>query len=296
MNTGLVERSGEYIWSLFLALFTVFALWETFRPRTRPVLSTARRWIWHGLLLVAGNWSAQWVFRIGSVGVALAVAESPYGLLNRSFLPLPMRFVLTLLAVDFLHYAIHVAFHRFSWLWRFHQVHHSDADYDLTTGLRFHPVETVLTEGLTLIAVAGLAPPPLALLIAQLITLAQDLFEHSNVRVPERVVQWLRPVLITPELHRVHHARDFDTQHTNFGTIFPWWDRLWGTYHAVPCDGGPDFPVGLESVTPECSIGPRHLLLAPFRSQVPSLPRGVEATIAASAPTGATPSPTAPRV
>ncbi|MCU0247428.1 MAG: sterol desaturase family protein [Bryobacter sp.] len=289
MNTAFVERSGEYIWSFFLAVFTVFAVWETLRPRTRPVLSTARRWLWHGLLLVAGNWTAQWVFRIGSVGVALAVAESPYGLLNRSWLPLPVRFVLTLLAVDLLHYAVHVGFHRFPWLWRFHQVHHSDADYDLTTGLRFHPVETILTEGLTLLAVGVLAPPPIALLIAQLITLAQDLFEHSNVRVPERVVRWLRPILITPELHRVHHALEVGSQNTNFGTIFPWWDRLGGTYNAVPCDGGPDFPVGLITVAPETSLKPSHILLAPFRSQSAPRPQAAEAVTAASAPTGATP-------
>ena len=256
----LLQEGNAAAWVILGGFFAI-ALAETFWPRRTLLLSLSRRWIHHGLLFGLNTLLASIVFRIGSVAFAVLAASSPYGLLNRGVPPYASRFLLGFLFLDLLHYWRHYLYHRAAWLWRVHQVHHGDPDFDLTIGFRFHPMELLLTQGLNLAAIALLAPPPAAVLAAELATLFQDLFEHGNLAIPAAVDRWLRLLLITPDMHRIHHSRSAPEQLANYGTIFPWWDRMFGTYLHDPAGPQDQIELGLEGV----GAGPSMSLWASLR-------------------------------
>jgi sterol desaturase/sphingolipid hydroxylase (fatty acid hydroxylase superfamily) len=250
---------------LFLA-FTAVALWESFRPRRSETRPTLRRWGHNGVLLVLTN-AVGFLLRLTPVAVASAASANPYGLLSRPAVPLAAQMVLAFLALDLLRYFQHRVLHVVEVFWRLHQVHHSDDHYDLTTGVRFHPLEAVVTQSTYLCAIALLAPPVEAVLLFELVAVAQNFFLHANVRIPDVWERLLRRVLITPEMHRVHHSMRLDEQNTNFGFIFPVWDHLLGTYRAAPAGGHEALRFGLHewSDQPAPTLG--TLLRMPFGSR-----------------------------
>jgi len=247
-----------------LLAFGVFAVWETFRPRRPLVSSTARRWVNHAILSFVAHVSLIWIYRVSGVVVASAVAGSRYGLLNREILPYSVRFVLAIVLLDLLRYSQHYLNHALSLLWRIHRVHHSDSDYDWSTGLRFHPVEVLLTQGTYLAVIAIVAPPPLAVLVLELADIVVNFFVHANVALPQWLDLRLRWFLITPDMHRIHHSDEIAEQNSNFGVVFPWWDRLFGTYLREPAAGQDKMRIGLRE-SPG-NMGMAGMLTQPFRS------------------------------
>jgi sterol desaturase/sphingolipid hydroxylase (fatty acid hydroxylase superfamily) len=215
---------------VFLGALFTFALIETFRPLRPPKLSTPRRWLNHGILLALNTILNLLLFRGGAVVFSVLAASRGYGLFPHVALPYAVRFVIGFAAVDLAHYASHYTYHRIAVLWRIHRVHHADPEFDVTTGFRFHPVEVMLTQAFLFGLIALLGPPPLAVLATQLATIFEDIFEHANVEIPKRLDRFLRLFLITPSLHCIHHSVLIPEQNSNFGTILPWWDRLFGTY------------------------------------------------------------------
>jgi sterol desaturase/sphingolipid hydroxylase (fatty acid hydroxylase superfamily) len=250
---------------LFLLAFVILAVWETFRPRRVAVASTARRWTSHAALWLISDVAVGWIYRASIVVTAAAVSGSRYGLLNREIVPFWARCAIAVLLLDLVRYGQHYLYHSVGVLWRIHKVHHADPDYDWSTGLRFHPVEALLTHGSYLAIVAGIAPPPAAVFGLELANIAVNFFVHANVAPPRAVDALLRHVLITPDIHRIHHSAVVAEQNTNFGVVFPWWDRLFGSYLPEPSAGQDKMAFGLPEIARERDLSLGAMLSLPLR-------------------------------
>ena len=250
---------------MLLVTFTICAVWETLRPRRVLVASTPRRWANHAVIWLLSDFAVVWIYRAGAVLVASSVSANPYGLLNRDWAPLAVRFAAAILLLDLVRYGQHYVYHAIPALWRIHRVHHSDPDYDWSTALRFHPVEVLLTQGTYLGVIAILAPPVVAVLALQLADAAVSFFVHANVALPAWAERMLRRVVITPDIHRIHHSEDIADHNRNYGIIFPWWDRLFGTYLPEPAAGQDAMTIGLKGVAGQRELGLIGMLSDPFQ-------------------------------
>lgn len=258
---------GRLKWILLLAAFTACALWETFAPRRKLAASAAWRWSQNAALDFLFNSPLVWLLRLNAVFVAFWVQDRGYGLLHRLPLFWWLRFAAGILLLDLLRYAQHLLYHHNSLLWRVHQVHHSDPDFDWSTGLLFHPGELLVTQGSYLAAIILLAPPPAAVIALELLTAAQNFFVHANVRMPHGLERGLRRIFITPEMHRIHHSADLVEQSTNFGDVFPWWDRFFGTYRHDPAAGHERMKIGLAELGDHRGLNVLAMLALPFRGK-----------------------------
>ena len=263
-----MTNSGEYALAMrlgaFLAVFVVMAAWELVAPR-RTLQAGRRRWPHNlGLMLVDTA-----ILRIVAPGAAVAtalLAESRgWGLLNIVGLPAWASVPIAVAMLDLAIYAQHVAFHRFAPLWRLHRVHHSDPDIDVTTGVRFHPVEILLSMGIKCVAVAVAGAPVLAVVAFEVLLNACSMFNHSNVRIAPRTDAALRKVLVTPDLHRTHHSIDPREQFSNFGFCVPWWDRLFRTYRAHSLGDTTTMPLGVAGISGVDAVRLDRLLVQPLR-------------------------------
>jgi sterol desaturase/sphingolipid hydroxylase (fatty acid hydroxylase superfamily) len=258
---------GSAYWAYaVLFVFGVVAWAEAVRPRRRLMHELVPRWTRHTVLWLVNIGFSFVILPTSEFAVALHVADSPFGLLNHQSIPFAARFVLAVVLLDLVRYAAHRVYHRLTLLWWIHQAHHSDTDFDVSTGFRFHPAEVVLSNLLYLGIIALLAPPPLAVLCVAFLTMAQDLLEHSNVAIPERVDRALRFVLVTPDMHRIHHSDVFSEQNANFGTIFTWWDRMFGTYQSSPSFPHSTMGLGLDSIPDGGKLGILAMLAIPFHA------------------------------
>jgi Sterol desaturase len=256
------QHEGSLKWAWLLLAFVIFALWETYYPRRVLVASTARRWSSHALLSFFCNTLAAWLFRVSAVVIALA---NHHGLLHRQTLPFAIRCLIAVLLLDLLRYGQHYMYHAVSVLWRVHQVHHADPDYDWSTSLRFHPGEVLLSQGIYLAAILILGPPVAAVFFLELADIAQNTFVHANIALPLWIEAPLRRLLITPDMHRIHHSGEVSDQNTNFGTIFPWWDKLFGTYRQEAL-AGDKMRVGLQGIGIQQGVSLLGMLTLPFRT------------------------------
>jgi sterol desaturase/sphingolipid hydroxylase (fatty acid hydroxylase superfamily) len=257
-------RLSTYV---LLSAFAIFAVWETFRPRRPLVAPVGRRWTHAALLAFVVNSPLGWIYPATAVVLASVVSTSRYGLLNRG-LPFWVRFFVGFVLLDLLRYAQHRLYHAIPVLWRIHRVHHSDPDCDWSTSLLFHPAELLLTQGTYLGVIALLAPPPAAVLCLELVTIALNIFEHANISIPSRADTAIRRIFITPDVHHTHHSSAFSDQNTNFGTIFSFWDRLFGTYLPVPAAGYGNLRMGLPELEGQRGLNVLGMLALPFRKIV----------------------------
>jgi sterol desaturase/sphingolipid hydroxylase (fatty acid hydroxylase superfamily) len=221
----------ERIWCYVLVLaFASTALAETFVPFRSSKSSTSGRWISNWMLLIVSNVLAMSAYQFSGFALALAVRTSSHTAFNRVSLPYWAQFAISFAAFDLIGYFSHRLFHAIAFMWRAHQVHHSESDLDLTTSFRFHPLEVLFSQGLSLSTIALLGPPPAAVWVHALAVIVLDFFEHGNFYIPETVDRALRLLIITPAMHRLHHSEVIPEQNTNFGTLFSIWDRLFGTF------------------------------------------------------------------
>jgi len=261
------QIEARAFWLVMAASFLLMAVWESLRPHRDLSVPGDRRWSRHGILLIVSSVTSVAIYRIGPVVVAASMVHSGFGLFHQIALPYALRFILTILLLDFVRYAVHWTQHHVPILWRMHQVHHSDPDFDLSTGARVHPLEMVLMQGVTLTAVALLAPPVAAVLTVELITCFQVFFAHANVSMPARLETYLRRVMVTPRMHRIHHSDDAREQSRNLSDIFPWWDHLFRTYLAASASGDRS-SVGMKGLQNTASLDLWFMLSQPFRRQV----------------------------
>ncbi len=247
----------------FAAIFSAVALGEKMAPRRILLKSKFRRWISNlGMQMID---AAVLIFLpVFPVGFALLCAQNGWGLLNHfQAAPLP-AVILGVLVLDFIIYLQHRMFHRVPLLWRVHMVHHTDQDIDVTTALRFHPLEILISLLIKFAAVAAIGAPPLAVLIFEIILNGAAMFNHGNLCIPPALDRILRLVLITPDMHRVHHSVIARETNSNYGFSVPWWDRLLGTYLAQPREGHDRMKIGLNGYHDDRSLKLPSLLAMPF--------------------------------
>ena len=232
--------------SAFLGILVVMAAWEVAAPRRRREIPRLLRWTNNPGIVVADTILVRLTFPVAAVGLALVAAERGWGVFNLIEAPVWVAFLVSLVVLDLVIYLQHVLFHAVPALWRLHRMHHADLDFDVTTGLRFHPVEIVLSMGLKLAVVALLGPPAAAVLVFEVLLNGTAMFNHSNIRIPLRLDRVLRLIVVTPDMHRVHHSVIPREANSNFGFNLPWWDRLFGTYRAQPAEGHDAMTIGIE--------------------------------------------------
>jgi len=248
----------------FLSLFAILALAEALAPRRKRSVIRWYRWANNLLIVLINTLVLRLLFPAAAVGLALYVESKGWGVLPLLGLPTPVTIVLSLLLLDLTIYGQHVAFHKVPLLWRFHRMHHADVDFDVTTGLRFHPGEIILSMGIKFAAIAALGAPPVAVLLFEIILASTSMFNHSNLRLALSADAVLRLVLVTPDMHRVHHSVVPEETDSNFGFNLPWWDRLFGTYRAQPDAGHERMQIGLRTFRTERDLRIDRMLVQPF--------------------------------
>ena len=251
----------------FFSVLVLMALWETLAPRRERVASRWRRSFNNLLLVVVASLLVRIIPVLSAVAAANWATRHNWGLLNQISAPGWLKGLITLISLDLLIYAQHVATHRVPMLWRLHQVHHADLDLDATSGVRFHPLEILFSMGVKVVAVTLLGASYEAVLVFEVGLNAAAMFNHGNVRLPLWCDRWLRWIIVTPDMHRVHHSIRPEETHSNFGFQLPWWDWLFRTYRSQPRDAHEHLTLGLPTLRTEVETVPlTAMLMMPFQS------------------------------
>lgn len=247
----------------FITLFILVAWWETRRPRRPLTEPRTGHWRTNLALLVTDVLVLRFTLGAAALMTAEYSLQHGWGWFNSVEWPGWLEFVLALLLLDFALYLQHVLSHALPVFWRLHRVHHTDLDFDLSTGVRFHPLEILLSMLYKMAVVAALGAPVWAVLVFEVILNGASVFNHGNVHIPEKTDRWLRWFVVTPDMHRVHHSSVVNETNSNFGFSISVWDRLCGTYRAQPALGQQEFEVGLKECRARLGLG--ALLWLPFR-------------------------------
>ena len=269
MNGELGIRLGA-----FLAVCLLMAAWERAAARRKLLLSRTLRWPANLGILALDTALVRLIFSASSYALALRAQAAGWGLLNAYPLPGWLKVALGVILLDLVIYLQHVMFHAVPAFWRLHMMHHADLDFDFTTGGRFHPAEILLSVGIKMGAVAALGAPPLAFLLFEVLLNAASMFNHGNVSLPPALDRVLRFVVVTPDMHRVHHSVVPGETNSNFGFNLPWWDRILGTYRDRPAAGHDGMTIGLARFQEERRQTLPWLLLLPFRRGAGRYPIG----------------------
>jgi sterol desaturase/sphingolipid hydroxylase (fatty acid hydroxylase superfamily) len=250
--------------SFFFASFALMAVWELVSPRRTLTTSKTVRWVSNLGITFLNPVVVRIAAPLLPVGMALLAQKNGWGLLNNVILPYWLEVAVALIVLDLVIYLQHVMFHTVPVFWRLHMMHHADLDFDVTTGLRFHPIEMILSMGIKLSTVALLGPPALAVLIFEILLNGTSMFNHGNIRLPNIIDRTLRLFVVTPDMHRVHHSVTIRETNSNFGFNFPWWDRLLGTYRDQPAAGHEGMTIGLSQFRDPRRLTLLWLLALPF--------------------------------
>ncbi|MEO7940418.1 MAG: sterol desaturase family protein [Burkholderiaceae bacterium] len=230
---------------LFALAFVAMAAWEWLAPRRVPTTPRRARWPSNMAVVVLNTVLVRVLFPLTAVAWADRLARDSDGPMHGLPVPAWLAVVLALVLLDLVIYLQHRVLHAVPWLWRLHRMHHADTEFDVTNGLRFHPLEILLSMLVKFAAIAAIGAPALAVLVFEIMLNATAIFNHANARIPlglDRVLRW---VVVTPDMHRVHHSVLREETDSNFGFNLPWWDRWFGTYRAQPRDGHLGMRIGL---------------------------------------------------
>ncbi len=249
----------------FASVFAVMLAWERLAPRRTARRPRGARWPNNLGVFLVGTVLVRALFPAAAIGAALTAAARGWGLLNALALPTAIEILIAVVLLDFAIWAQHLAFHAVPALWRLHRMHHTDPDFDVTTGLRFHPLELIVSMLIKFGAVALIGAPVTAVLVFEVLLNASSMFNHGNVRLPLSLDRALRWLIVTPDMHRVHHSWDPHETNANFGFTLPWWDRLFGTYVPQPREGHAAMTIGLREFRAPGELRLDRLLSQPFR-------------------------------
>jgi sterol desaturase/sphingolipid hydroxylase (fatty acid hydroxylase superfamily) len=249
----------------FVGVFAAMAAWEVLAPRREQKLARMARWPGNIGIVFLDTILVRLVFPMTAVGLALVAEARAWGLFHALNLPAWVKVLLAVAALDLAIYLQHVLFHAVPALWRLHRMHHADLEIDVTTGARFHPIEILLSMGIKLGVVAALGAPTIAVLAFELMLNATSMFNHSNVRMPVWLDHALRWIVVTPDMHRVHHSIVVRETNSNFGFNLPWWDHLFGTYRGRPAAGHEGMTLGIEQFRAPAEQRLDRMLTQPFR-------------------------------
>jgi sterol desaturase/sphingolipid hydroxylase (fatty acid hydroxylase superfamily) len=264
---SVIHLAGEPLirLSAFVGVFLVMAAWEILAPRREQKLGRGTRWPGNIGIVFLDTVVVRLLFPTTAVGLALVAEARGWGLFHALHLPEWASVPLGVVALDLAIYLQHVLFHAVPALWRLHRMHHADLETDVTTGARFHPIEILLSMVLKLGVVAALGVPAVAVLAFEVLLNATSMFNHSNVCMPTRIDRVLRWVVVTPDMHRVHHSIVARETNSNFGFNLPWWDRLFGTYRDQPAAGHAAMIIGIEQFRGSAEQRLDRMLTQPFR-------------------------------
>ena len=232
---------------VFVGLFAVLALLEFLVPRRKLRYSKPRRWLTNWSIVLIDSAVVRLLFASAAVGGAIWADSNQLGLFNNIEAPHWLAVLFSFVVLDFAIWASHVASHKIPILWRVHRMHHSDVDFDVTTAIRFHPIEIVLSMLWKLLVVVLLGAPHQAVLLFEIALNGFAMFNHSNLRLPQKVDQIVRLLIVTPDMHRVHHSIFNRETDSNYGFNLSIWDRIFGTYIDQPKDGHLNMKIGLEN-------------------------------------------------
>ena len=261
---SLIEHEPLIRSGAFLAVFAAVACWEVLSPR-RAEYRRGLRWPHNLGLLLVDIVTLRLLAPGAAIGVALIADARGWGFLNMFAVPAPLAMITAVLLLDLVIYFQHVMFHAVPTLWRLHRVHHADLDFDVTTGVRFHPVEILISTVIKCAAVAAIGAPALAVLAFEVLLNATAMFNHANASLPARIESWIRWLVVTPDMHRVHHSVRYDESSSNFGFNLPWWDRILGTYRAEPLGGHDAMTIGVDAFRSPADTRLDRLLVQPLR-------------------------------
>jgi sterol desaturase/sphingolipid hydroxylase (fatty acid hydroxylase superfamily) len=258
----------------FVSVFCAMALWELLEPRRGQAIGRGWRWPNNLGVVAVSTLLVRIVFPTTAVGLALVAETRGLGLFNVVALPAWIAVAASVIILDLVIYLQHVLFHAVPALWRLHRMHHADLELDVSTGLRFHPIEILLSMLIKLTIIAALGAPALAVLVFEVLLNATSMFNHGNVRLPSGVDRVLRWLVVTPDMHRVHHSILARETNSNFGFNLLWWDRLFGTYRAQPEAGHEAMTIGIDEFRDTRELGLDRMLVQPFRGGPGGYPLG----------------------
>ena len=264
MEQAILDNEITIRLLFFFGIFALIGLWEVFAPRRALTMSKAIRWGSNIGIVVLNSVVLRLAFPVVAVGFAAYVNQQGWGVLNQFELNPLLAIIIAVVVMDFTIWLQHVMVHAIPLFWRLHRMHHADLDYDLTTGARFHPLEIILSMGIKLALIMLLGPPVVAVLIFEVILNALAMFNHGNIRLPLGLDRVMRLLIVTPDMHRVHHSMQDDETNSNFGFNLSIWDRIFGTYKAQPDLGHEKMIIGLDRFRePRDNTLPR-MLVQPF--------------------------------
>lgn len=265
MDALLLSHEPVVRAAAFFVILLAMAAAEIASPRRRREIPRVLRWTNNLALVALDTAILRLLFPVLAVGLAGIAQARGFGLFNMVEAPPWLAILASIVLLDLVVYLQHVLFHAVPGLWRLHRVHHADLEIDVTTGLRFHPIEILLSMAIKLAAVAALGAPPVAVLLFEVILNGMAMFNHANVKLPERVDRALRLVLVTPDMHRVHHSIVPAETNSNYGFNLSWWDRLLGTYRPQPVAGHEGMTIGIELFRERRELWLDRMLTQPFR-------------------------------
>lgn len=242
----VMQNEKEIRMGFFFGMLAIIGIWEMIAPRRALTVSKGIRWANNLGLVFFNSFVTRLIFPAAAIGVAGFAAENGWGLLNYYDVPFAVAVVVSVIAMDFIIYLQHVMVHAVPVLWRLHRVHHADLDFDVTTGSRFHTIEIIVSLLIKFATIVVLGPPVVAVVIFEVLLNATAMFNHGNVRLPLAIDRVLRLILVTPDMHRVHHSVEDDEANSNFGFCLTWWDRLFGTYRSQPRAGHEGMTIGIH--------------------------------------------------
>lgn len=267
MDTLVLNHEMIIRLSFFLGIFALMATWEAVIPRRILTISKITRWINNLSIAFLDTLTLRLLLPMGVLGMAIWTYEQGWGFFNYWKVPYGLAVLGSVVVLDLVVYLQHVLFHAVPVLWRLHRVHHTDLDFDVTTGIRFHPVEMVLSTGIKLVVVSVVGCPALAVVLFEVLLNIMALFNHSNVRIPFYMDRILRVFVVTPDMHRVHHSVLRHERNRNFGFNLSWWDYLFGTYCDQPSEGHEKMALGLPEFRDARYLTLPWMLALPFVSK-----------------------------
>lgn len=271
--TDFVLSNEPYVrLAAFAGILILMALWELWAPRRDLPFGRTRRWPNNLGIVLLDTLIVRLAFPVTAVGVALLAETRGWGLFHVAGVPLWVAIPLAILILDLAIYGQHVLFHAVPPLWRLHRMHHADLAFDVTTGIRFHPAEILLSVAIKLGVITALGAPAVAVVLFEVLLNATSLFNHGNVRIPPRLDRVLRLIVVTPDMHRVHHSISAEETDSNFGFNLPWWDRLFGTYRDQPALGHEAMIIGIDAFRDSGELRIDRMLLQPLRGDDGSYP------------------------
>ncbi len=259
---------SEVYWRLgfFFTVMVVIAIWETTRPKRTWQLSRLSRWANHLTLSLINTVIVRLFIPLTVAGYAFSLESAGIGMLNWLSLPYLPAVVCGVILLDLAIYAQHYLFHKIDFFWRFHRMHHTDLDFDVTTGIRFHPIEIVISLLIKIAVVTALGPPVVAVIAFEVLLNATSMFNHGNIALPQQFDRMLRMIIVTPDMHRVHHSVIRNETDSNFGFNLSWWDCIFGTYKSQPDKGHQDMKIGLPIFRQDMENRVDRLISQPFRT------------------------------